>query len=405
MKSQPLLRIVLPEDEPPFDQRETSVLPRISGSAPMPRLEPAPVPAPTPAPVSIPDPQPERAPGRSLAGRALALSLLAATVAGLAWLGTQVYHVLTDAWIAPLHLSPDNDAIAQLRLHHQRNLAEIARLDAEVTRLDGALVAIDVAVDKLSALRGTADETLRWRAEHSRVEVEGLGTAATLMQRQRDVLRDLHARQVGLVARTRQDLAAGLVDRTALDRELQVEGQLALQIAELDRQIAEATIRQKHSRTALRALSGASPRTQAGGLMPEVAAGGEHAARIEVEIERLHAEARGHRAQRAAATAAISAQRALLAELEARPLYRAMKADTDVAFVPYDQLAGVRPGGTVVACVWGVFACEPVGAIAEVLPGEVVTQDPWGEMARGQYAVLELRDPEAIRERVLRVRE
>ena len=39
-----------------------------------------------------------------------------------------------------------------------------------------------------------------------------------------------------------------------------------------------------------------------------------------------------------------------------------------------------------------------------VLPGEVVTQDPWGEMARGQYAVLLLDDKDAVRERVLRVR-
>jgi hypothetical protein len=48
--------------------------------------------------------------------------------------------------------------------------------------------------------------------------------------------------------------------------------------------------------------------------------------------------------------------------------------------------------------------CHEVGRIAEVLPGEVVTQDPWGELARGQYAILALDDASAVRERVLRVR-
>jgi len=51
-----------------------------------------------------------------------------------------------------------------------------------------------------------------------------------------------------------------------------------------------------------------------------------------------------------------------------------------------------------------VFACRTVGHVGEVLPGEVVTQDPWGEIARGQYAVLALDDKDAVRERVLRVR-
>ena len=45
-----------------------------------------------------------------------------------------------------------------------------------------------------------------------------------------------------------------------------------------------------------------------------------------------------------------------------------------------------------------------VGRVAEVLPGEVVTQDPWGTIARGQYAILELSDHDAAKEKVLRAR-
>jgi hypothetical protein len=344
--------------------------------------------------------------GRSWTGRVLALTLLTATFVALAWGSVQVYHLLTDAWIAPLRLSPDSDVVAQLRMQHQRQLAELARLDAEITRVDGELEAIDAAVDTLSALRGSAQATLTWQAEQSRVEAGGLDTAAALLDRQRALLNKLLDRQRQLVARAGDDLAAGLIDRTALDREEQIGDQLALELTEIERQLAEAKVRRTHTRSALRALRAGTGQGDAPaiGQMPEVAAGVEHAARVEVELQRLLAEARGQRALRAVAMASVAAQRELLAELESRPLYRAMSAATDIAFVPYDQLAGVRPGARIVDCVWGVVHCHEVGRIAEVLPGEVVTQDPWGELARGQYAILALDDAGAVRERVLRVR-
>jgi hypothetical protein len=54
--------------------------------------------------------------------------------------------------------------------------------------------------------------------------------------------------------------------------------------------------------------------------------------------------------------------------------------------------------------VWGVFACKPVGTITEIVPGEVILPDPWGNPARGQYAVLDLSNHDAAKSKVLRVR-
>ena len=65
-----------------------------------------------------------------MAGRVFALALLAGTVAGVGWAAIAAYHVIADAWIAPLHLSRDNDAVLQLRVQQARNLAELGRLDA-----------------------------------------------------------------------------------------------------------------------------------------------------------------------------------------------------------------------------------------------------------------------------------
>ena len=47
---------------------------------------------------------------------------------------------------------------------------------------------------------------------------------------------------------------------------------------------------------------------------------------------------------------------------------------------------------------------KSVGKIAELVPGEVVLPDPWGNLARGQYAVLDLREHESAKSKVLRVR-
>jgi len=337
-------------------------------------------------------------PGRSPSGRAFALMLLAMTLGGIAWVATTAYRVVTDAWIAPLHLSRDSDAVAALRVAQQRNQGELAQLDAEVTRLDGELGSIDLGVKKLAALRDSAEHTLAFQADQSRVEASGLDQQVTLMRQELASLEDLHTRQGDVVAKAKADLAAGLVERAVVDREEQTRDGFAVQITDLERQISETSLRGTQTHTLLHAY-----KTHAVG-MPDIAAGDEHTARIDVEISRLEAEARGDRALRNVAHTAAAAQRDLLHELEAKPLYRAMTATTDIAFVPYTQLDKLTPGATILACTWSVFNCHAVGKVTEIVPGEVVTQDPWGEIARGQYAVLQLDDKDAIKERVLRVR-
>ncbi|MGE0402727.1 MAG: hypothetical protein AB7T06_38845 [Kofleriaceae bacterium] len=405
--TQPMLRIVDDHELP-----MTMKLPKLSLVPPPDDDEPL-LPEPAlavPATVAAPDvsgiPAEDTRPGRSIVGRVFALAMLVGTIAGLAWLGQQIYFVITDGWIAPMHLSPDSDQIQSLRLAHQRNLSELGRIDAEVARLDSELAAIDSAIAQLSAMRGSTTETMKWQAEHNRVEAGGLNASRRLLRKQRDQVKLLHARQSVLVERARQDLAAGVIDRSVVDREEQRRDQLALEITELTRQIEETKLRSKQTTVALDAYQATLDHSAASsiGRMPEIAARDERDARVEIEIQRLAAEARGHRALRAAAVAGSAEQRRLLAELENRPLYRAMKKATDVAFVPYDQLSSVKPGASVVACAWAVFVCDKVGTIGELVPGEIATQDPWGEIARGQYAVLHLVDPDAVRERVLRVR-
>jgi hypothetical protein len=84
-----------------------------------------------------------------------------------------------------------------------------------------------------------------------------------------------------------------------------------------------------------------------------------------------------------------------------------------VAFVPSTHVSQIKANAMLYDCrVLSMFACEPVGRVVELLPGEV--QLPLEDTAettlagaptRGQYAVMQLTDPAAADAKSLRVRE
>jgi hypothetical protein len=77
-----------------------------------------------------------------------------------------------------------------------------------------------------------------------------------------------------------------------------------------------------------------------------------------------------------------------------------------LAFVPNTHVSDIKVNSTLYACrLWSMFACEPVGRVVELLPGEVAEPDTSGSPARGQYAVMQLTDPQALEVDSLRVRE
>jgi len=355
--------------------------------------------------------------GPYLRTRFAAIAILALTTAALGWVGVNVYHMVDDAWVAPLHLSPDNDKVISLRLQFNRQQSEMARVEAEVSRIDSDIEAIDAGIERLTMMRGDSRESMAWQASMRGDEAERIDSMIDNLSRQRRLLSRLYDRQESATDDVRADLAAGLVDRDELRLAEQALDSLALSRAENERQLSEARLRQREAAIASQALltelgegeafdpsTGVEFADLPNGRMPEVAAGDEREVRLEVELIQLQSERRGLATMRAAAVDRLAEERALLEEIETRPLYRAIHRSTDVAFVPYDELETVAAGSPVMACHWDLFACYQVGSVLEVLPGEAVTEDPWGELARGQFAILDLDDPSAIRERVLRVR-
>lgn len=357
---------------------------------------------------------PINVPGGPLArlrSRAAGLAVLGTVLAVLVFVVRSIFFIVTDSWVAPVHLSPDNDAVLQLQVKLAREHAEMERVAVEIERIDGDLAAVDAAIAQLSTLRAGSNAPLTWQADLHAAEQATLKQVIGSLKQEIQVLERAHARQAELTTAARHDLAAGLIVQRELQQQEQALDGLAVALAEKRRMLDQARHEERvvATRTTAYRAGAHEPTATAGApaptsVMPEVAASQERSSRTELEVLRLEAERRNLVALRRVAEQGLARQQELLRELESRPIYRAIHRSIDVAFVPYDQLDDVRPGARVMACTWSLILCEDVGVVTEVLAGEVATLDPWGETARGQYAILELSDPSAIRERVLRIR-
>jgi hypothetical protein len=330
---------------------------------------------------------------------------LTALIAGLTFAARGVYLALKDAWIAPINLSPDNDAVVQVTIRLNEQLLERAKLRADVERIDADVGGVSAALTRLEGLRAHGGEALRWTAHNTKQQEAGLVSRIGSLEIERDLLRDMLVREGTLVETTKKNVEAGLLPKQDHERELQVMAQMRLTIADTERQLDEAKRQSTEIHRSSAALDAGMPKENStNGVPPEVVEREERDARIELEVIKLESERRSLTSQKKVALESLAKMDEILAQISHRPIYRAVQASTDVAFVPYSQLSGVEAGTEIVSCKAIIFGCRTVGHIAEVLPGEVVAQDPWSDVARGQYAILELNDREAAKEKVLRAR-
>ncbi len=320
------------------------------------------------------------------------------------WLLLQVVLAWKDAWVAPLLLSPDQEQVVQLRQRLLREQAELGRVRAEVTKADAEIAAIDEALSRIERLSRRARQAVAWQARMHSAEVAAADRTMDTLRQQRSLLTGIREREEGLRAKAERDFTEGLLGRTALERARTASEELQAALVENRLMTEQAEERRRQSGADAAALRSGLDAESGDVRHPEVAAAEERELRLALESSRLKAERRGLEASRLAALDTVQRAEALLEELRGRPLFRALTEPTTVVFVPYSQLDGVVEGHVVFSCVAGVFACHPAGVVRAVVAGEVVTQDPWGDLARGQYAWVDLTDSEAIRKKVLRVR-
>lgn len=331
--------------------------------------------------------------------RLFALAALALFTSGVGWVGYQSYRAATDSFVAPIILSPDNDAVLTNKLKAAEIEVERSKAAAELEGIDEDLAGTDAAIARLEELRKTNDAAIGWtEAVTSR---QGAATSRELarLAEQKAVLSEMVDKQDDLMRKSRANLEAGLISMSDYAKEEQATFRAQAALLETDRLRIQAELMSQQVALAQRSLRGAG-----GPPTPDQVTRSEQAVRIELEIMRLGSERRAKRSEKRLVQEKLAKIDEVASQLKARPIFRALERSMDVAFVPYTQAEGVTEGAQVYDCVWGLFHCRPVGTIAEVVPGEVILPDPWGNQSRGQYAVLALDDRVAARSKTLRVR-
>lgn len=341
--------------------------------------------------------------GRTFGVRVLSIFGLCATVAGFAYGGLTAYLLLTDSFVAPLILSKDSDVVIQSKLSLSKVLAERHTLEARMLEDQGAIDAAHQGLTRLADLKERTEQSLEWARAFTREHTTMSTRDLDALERQREVIARMIQDQTATVAQLESNLDAGLVHKADVTREEVALDQLRLAEFTNDRDQLTSEVAARMGLLAQRSLS--NPNARGVPPTPEVSLQQDQLVHIELESLKLEAEIRAKRVQRTFDADELEKLDELLTEMRARPIFRAIESSQDVAFVPYNQIKGVERGAQVHDCaLWGLFFCAPVGEVAELVPGEVAAQDPWGTPMRGQYAVLHLTNPLAAQSRSLRVR-
>jgi hypothetical protein len=332
--------------------------------------------------------------------RIMAFSSLVAFACTIAYTAREAYRAATDSFVAPIILSPDSDVVLTNKLKVAELQVERVRTRAQSDAIAADVEACDRAISRLGELQAIADKGLRWTTTVNARQVSTSVADIEMLARQRGVLRVMLDKQEALVKSAEANLEAGLVAKTDYARELQTLDQLRLALLENERTAVQSKLQMQQVALAQQSLAGrdAPP-------MPEMIMRQDQLVRLDLEVMRLESEKRSKLAERKVLEEKLAKLDELEAQLKSRPIFRAVEQRMEVAFVPYTQIDGVREGADVYDCIWGLVHCKPVGKVAEVVPGEVILPDPWGNQARGQYAVLDLVDHESAKSKTLRVRD
>ena len=339
------------------------------------------------------------APKTNSGARVFAAVALAAFAAGLGYAGNEGYRAATDSFVAPMILSPDNDLVLQTKAKMGELEVERGRILAEAEAIDADLVAADKALARLKALQSTMTNALAWTKEITNHQASTGRHELRALAQQKAVLAAMAEKQERISKEASANLAASLISRADQAKEQLAFDQVQLALLENERARLQSEASLGQAYLAQRSLA-----TKGTTMMPEAIAREEQLVRIELEISRLESEQRAKRTEKKVVLAKLAKMDELEAQLKGRPLFRATEKSIEVAFVPYTQSEGVGSGSVVYDCIWSIFHCKPVGTITEMVPGEIILPDPWGNQARGQYAVLKLDEHESAKSKVLRVR-
>ncbi len=349
--------------------------------------------------IELTDARPPPPPRSSFLTRVGSFIVLFGAVAGVGYVLYSAFFAVTDAFIAPIILSPDNDIVLAHRQKVMELESQLALAQANAEGVDADLAAMETAEQRLLELQKLVGSALSFTTEVNSQQASAGEVDLVTLSEQRTLLQSMHARQREATDRAKRNYDAGLITQSDYDKELQSLHQAELALLENSRARSRSQAAMSQVLLSKSSLAG-----RGAPIMPEAMQRESQIVQLQLELLRLHAERRAKTAERRVLSEKISAVTDLHAQLKSRPISLAIGRSLYVAFVPYTQMESVQVGAAVLRCVWGVFHCSRAGSVAEIVPGEVTAPDPWGNPARGRYILLDLQDPTAATAKVLRVR-
>jgi hypothetical protein len=206
---------------------------------------------------------------------------LTAFVATVGYVGREGYRAATDAFVAPIILSPDNDLVLANKLKASELQVERAKTAAQIEALDMDVKSASRATERLKELHEATSASLAWTEGLTARQAAAGAAELRILTQQKSALVDLLGRQEQLTKQMQSNLEAGLVSKVDLAREEQATGRWKVALIETERTANQTSAMMAQVGLAKRALGHAGP------SMPEQIARDEQLVRIELEMMKL----------------------------------------------------------------------------------------------------------------------
>jgi hypothetical protein len=316
------------------------------------------------------------------------LSIIVIVLVG--YIGTSAFYFVSDSWVQPMVVSPTDERVLQLKSELAEQASARDQVMVQLQHTDRFIasqqdfqeqfvmaVKADLA-ERKSSLGRVAKLARTYRGERSRIRSSN---EAYAKQSKQNMSKEYEARLIA-----RGDLTAGEYQQAQIANS---NLSLAERQVEFENRAAEL---QKQSASLENILS---KKQNAGALSYEVL-------KIKRDYDMSKLESAKATEERKALQASLERHNAIVNSIQQSPQLRASQQKANVAFVPYANFEGVKPGAPVYACTLEMVLCHEAGTIKAVLPGEVTSKHPHREKSlRGQMVELALDDTSAAEENVL----
>jgi hypothetical protein len=294
------------------------------------------------------------------------------------YIATTIFYFVNTTWVAPVAVSPTDEKVMQLQ-------AELANQQNKRDQLADQLAQAERAIETEANFQLEYAKAIRHDLEGRTVALQGVQRLAGQARAARvEITRTNqdYARQAD--AQMKAEYDAGLIDR---QKKLAGNYQLAqIKTSTLSLAEREQDFQQKAAdlATETKSLDAILNDKKASALSYDVL-------KIKRDYDQSKLALANDMQIRQSLKQGVERQDALIDTLKKSSYLRALSDKVTIAFVPYGNLDNAKKGTDLYACKVAMVFCRKVGAVVDILPGEVQFKHPRRDkLVRGRMIELKL---------------